>query len=317
MPDFYYSSLYFVIPATILLVLLFLLRWLLKRTEKKRYIDIIDDDYDAAVPTTTPHTRPQKKARETRKRSVRSRFSIIRRITTIGMIAIIGIIAIFPMLNNIPAALLSVIIASSGVLIGIASRPFIENLIAGVVITFSRHLRIGDTVQIDEHYGTIEDITLIYTVIKSWDWRRYIVPNSHMLAKEFVSLSLNDTFRWAYVEFWVEPAADLELIRHEAVAMAAKCDHFSPREDPSFWIMQLDKEGTCCWLAAWADSPGEAWMLSSEMRTGLARMLHVRSIKRHQFNVENSGTPGSFPPPHYRDNTDSKRFNHQERDGVF
>jgi hypothetical protein len=99
--------------------------------------------------------------------------------------------------------------------------------------------------------------------------------------------------------------------------MAAKCDHFSPREDPSFWIMQLDKEGTCCWLAAWADSPGEAWMLSSEMRTGLARMLHVRSIKRHQFNVENSGTPGSFPPPHYRDNTDSKRFNHQERDGVF
>jgi small-conductance mechanosensitive channel len=317
MPEIDYSSLFFVIPAVILLVLLFLLRWMLKRTEKKRYIDIIEDDYDAAVPTTTPHTRPQKKARETRKRSVRSRFSIIRRITTIGMIAIIGIIAIFPMLDHIPAALFSVIIASSGVLIGIASRPFIENLIAGVVITFSRHLRIGDTVQIDEHYGTIEDITLIYTVIKSWDWRRYIVPNSHMLAKEFVSLSLNDTFRWAYVEFWVEPAADLEQIKEEAVKMAAACEHFSPREDPSFWVMQLDKEGTCCWLAAWADSPGEAWMLSSEMRTGLAKQLHVRRIKRHQFNVENSATPGNFPPPLHERKSGPDNLNATEREAAF
>lgn len=257
MPEINFTSTNFMLAAVVLLlVILVLLRWMLRRTEKKRYVDIQEDEYDNAVPTTTPHSRPQKKARETRKRSVRSRFSIIRRMTTFAIIAIIGIIAIFPMLNNIPAALLSVIIASSGVLIGIAARPFIENLIAGIVITFSRHLRIGDTVQIDEHYGTIEDITLIYTVIKSWDWRRYIVPNSHMLAKEFVSLSLNDTFRWTYVEFWVEPAADLELIKDETVKMAAECEHFSPREDPSFWVMQLDKEGTCCWLAAWADSPG-------------------------------------------------------------
>lgn len=264
-----------------------------------------------------PPSPTREKARETRKRSVRSRFTIIRRITTIGMIAIIGIIAIFPMLDHIPAALFSVVIASSGVLIGIAARPFIENLIAGVVITFSRHLRIGDTVQIDDHYGTIEDITLIYTVIKSWDWRRYIVPNSHMLAKEFVSLSLNDTFRWAYAEFWVEPAADLELVRQEAVAMAAECEHFSPREDPSFWVMQLDKEGSCCWLAAWADSPGEAWMLSSEMRTGVAKMLHVRSIKRHQFNVENSDASGKFAPPHYQHGTEPRKVNIMERDGVL
>jgi hypothetical protein len=138
-----------------------------------------------------------------------------------------------------------------------------------------------------------------------------------MLAKEFVSLSLNDTFRWAYVEFWVEPAADLEQIKEEAVKMAAECEHFSPREDPSFWVMQLDKEGTCCWLAAWADSPGEAWMLSSEMRTGLAKQLHVRSIRRHQFNVENSVSAGGFPPAHYRQSAEHAEVNPMERDAVF
>lgn len=275
--------------------LLFSLRWLLRKTERKRHSAIREADYPAAVPTSSPHERPHKKAQEVRRKSVTFRFTIIRHLLTLTIALIVVFAASFPFLDRIPAALFSLLIASSGVIVGIAARPFIENVIAGIVITFSRHLRIGDTVQIDEHYGTIEDITPIYTIVKSWDWRRYVIPNAHMLSKEFTSLTLGDSYRWAYVEFWVAPDADLAEVKARAIRLASECENFAPHEDPSFWVMGLEKEGIRCWLAAWADSPGDAWLLTSEMRTRLAEQLKILKISPHRFQV--ALTPGKLETP--------------------
>lgn len=276
------------------LAFLFVLRWLLKRYEKKNQKSVNQDSYPDAVPTSSPYDDPTQMAQDTRRKSLRFRFSIIRHLLTLAIIFIALGAVLVPQLHHIPATLLSVLIASSGIIVGIAARPFIENLIAGIVITFSQHLRIGDTVQIDQYYGTIEDITPIYTVIKSWDWRRYVIPNADMLAKEFVSLTLKDSYRWMHVVFWVAPQADLSRLETAAVEMARQCPHFVDHEDPSFWVMEIEKEATQIWLAAWADTPGDAWMLASEMRTGLAKLFQEMGIDRHSYRIDFQ-PPGSAP----------------------
>ncbi|HKJ04226.1 MAG TPA: mechanosensitive ion channel domain-containing protein [Geopsychrobacteraceae bacterium] len=269
--------------------LLFLLHWLLKRIEKKRHVAIKQDDYMHAVPTSSPLEKPLRDAQRTRTQSVNFRFSIIRHAITMFIFLLVVFAVGISFLDRIPATLLSLFVASFGVVLGIAARPFIENLIAGIVITFSRHLRIGDTVDIDKHYGTIEDITPIYTIVKGWDWRRYVIPNADMLSKEFVSLTLGDNYRWSYVEFWVALDTDIAEFKAHAIRIASECPHFSPHEDPSFWVMGMEKEGVRCWLAAWADTPGDAWMLASEMRTGLAEQLRLLKISPHRYHVDFSG----------------------------
>jgi len=113
-----------------------------------------------------------------------------------------------------------------------------------------------------------------------------VIPNAHMLSKEFTSLTLGDSYRWAYVEFWVAPDADVGIVSKKATQAARKCANFVPYEDPSFWVMSLEKEGIRCWLAAWADSPGEAWELASEMRTRLAEQLKILRITPHRYQFE-------------------------------
>lgn len=292
----YSQLLYITLLVMIALGLLILLRGLLKRVEKKRHAAIKQDDYLHAVPTSSSHEKPLRDMQKTRTRSVNFRFSIIRHATTMLILLLVVFAVGIPFLDRIPATLLSLFVASSGVVIGIAARPFIENLIAGIVITFSRHLRIGDTVDIDQNYGTIEDITPIYTIVKGWDWRRYVIPNADMLSKEFISLTLGDNYRWSYVEFWVAPDADLAEVKGHAIRIGRECPHFSPHEDPSFWVMGLEKEGTRCWLAAWADSPGDAWMLASEMRTGLAEQLRTLKISPHRYHVDFCGDPAGRAP---------------------
>ena len=286
----YSLSLYIILLVFTGLGLLIFLRWLLKKIEQKRQVAIKSDDYLDAVPTSTPDEKPLSEVKKTRAKSVNFRFSIIRHTITLLIILFVGFAIGIPFLDRIPATLLSLFVASAGVVVGIAARPFIENLIAGIVITFSRHLRIGDTVDIDQNYGTIEDITPIYTILKGWDWRRYVIPNSDMLSKEFISLTLGDNYRWSYIEFWVAPDTDLAEISAHAIQVASQCPHFSPHEDPRFWVMGLEKEGIRCWLAAWADSPGDAWMLASEMRTGVAEQLRILKISPHSYQVNVAGS---------------------------
>jgi small-conductance mechanosensitive channel len=188
----------------------------------------------------------------------------------------------------------SLLVAVAAVVTGIAARPVLENLIAGVIISFAQPIRIGDTVLIDGYFGTIENISLTHTTLKVWDWRRYMVPNHHMLGKEFVNYSIVDRYQWAYVEFWVAPQTDLDAVRDIATKAARSSRHFADYEEPRFWVMEMGKEGVRCWIAAWANTPSAAWQLGHDIRTELARRFAEAAIRTHSY--QHHWDVGSMPP---------------------
>ncbi len=238
-----------------------------------------------AIKTTTPIDAPVNAAKEVAIESVENRFSIIQKLSFFLIVTVWLIALIFPFLNSIPATFVSILVTASAVVIGIAARPFIENLISGIVITYSRLIRIGDTVIIDNKYGTIEDITITHTVVKMWDWRRYVIPNERMLAKEIINYTINDAYQWVHVEFVVAYDSDLEIIKELAMDAASGSNHFADYEEPSFWIMDMEEKGYKCWIAAWADSPIDAWELGNDIRTELIRKFKSNGIKTHKFEL--------------------------------
>ncbi len=255
-------------------------------TEKNRKARIRKLKRFTAVKTSSPVDTPEKDAREAAIESVQNRYSIIRKVTFFSIVLIWVTALAYPLLEGIPSTFVSVLVASSGIIIGLAARPFIENLISGIVLSFSKIARIGDTVLIDDKYGTIEDISMTHTVIKIWNWRRYIVPNSTMLAKEIVSCTINDSYQWSHVEFSVSYETDLDLLKELAINAASKSKYFADYEEPSFWIMDMQEKSYKCWIAAWADTPGEAWELKNDIRTKLISDFRLNGIKAHKFEFD-------------------------------
>lgn len=237
--------------------------------------------------TSTPSDSPIVDARETAVDSIETRFSIIRRLFFISIVTIWLVALIFPFLNKIPATFVSISVAASGIMVGIAARPFLENLISGIVISFARPVRIGDTVIIDDKYGSVEDITITHTVVKIWNWRRYIIPNSRMLSKEIINCTINDAYQWAHVEFFVAYDNDLDLVKQLAIDVSSKSKFFADYEDPKFWVMDMQKDGYKCWIAAWSDSPIDAWELGNDIRTELIKQFRTNGIKTHKFELGN------------------------------
>ena len=270
---------YFAIVTIIALLLLLIIPMLIHRREEMKLQRIKRLKRFSPIKTKAPGFGQTKKARDAAVESVGGRFSIIRKIAT-GAVAAVWFIAVaFPFLGMVPRTMISVVISAVGVVVGIAARPFIENNIAGIIISFSKLFRIGDTVAIDDYYGTIEDITMTHSVVKLWDWRRYVIPNSKMLAKEVVNYSLHDPYVWAHVEFWVSWKADLGTVERIALELAGELMAETAHEQPRFWVMAMEQQAVKCWITAWTASPDEAWTFRAQLRSRLTVRLQQEGIK--------------------------------------
>jgi small-conductance mechanosensitive channel len=73
----------------------------------------------------------------------------------------------------------------AGLVAGLAARPVLSNLIAGVQIAMTQPIRLEDAVIVENEWGWVEEITATYVVIRLWDWRRLIVPLSYFIEKPF------------------------------------------------------------------------------------------------------------------------------------
>lgn len=215
-----------------------------------------------------------------------SHISITRR-TLLILFLIAGIcVAAIPYLASTAPAVLPVLLAAVSVVLGIAAKPIIENITCGLVLSFGKLARIGDTVLIDNEYGFIEDLTLTHCVVRRWDSLRYVVPNSSMMTKEFVNYSLNDNNRWVHVEFWVDYSADLQLVENIAVSAPLGSPYHSDRDNkPRFWIADTERNAVKCMVVAWATWPSDGWALSLDIRKALVKKLQEHNITTHSHRI--------------------------------
>ncbi|SIO15409.1 mechanosensitive ion channel family protein [Halodesulfovibrio marinisediminis] len=265
------------------------------KTESQRQQRISSLSHFQAKTTDSPVDRPNRRARKKALESIESRFSIIRRISLFALIIIWVLALIFPYIGSIPATYISVFAASVGVVVGIMARPLIENTIAGMVISFSQPFRVNDTVIVDGHYGTIEDITTIHTVLKLWNWKRVIFPNSLMLSQKIINYTKTDLYQWVYIEFMVSYDCDLDRIERLVKREVVNCNHFADYEDPRFWVIGMEERSFKCWVVAWANNPPAAWELGHEVRSKIIKTFRKNNIhaSKVEFSLsqDNEGQP--------------------------
>lgn len=256
------------------------------RSKRVRKLDNFD-----SIETSAPAEYGQLGEIDAAVENIENRFSIIGKITFFLILIIWGVALAFPFLNSIPAALISVLVAVLSVVLGIAARPLIENIIAGMVMSFSKAVRVGDTVIIDDHYGTVEDISLNHTIIKLWNWKRLIIPSSKMLSKEVLSLTYHDSYIWVHISFYVSYDTSLEHVKQMAIEAVQESKNFVSQEPPGFWVMEMEKDAYQCWIAGWTNSATKAWNLASDIRTGIAIKFQSNAIRAQRFTVDMSPQP--------------------------
>ena len=102
---------------------------------------------------------------------------------------------------------------AAGIIVGLAARPLLSNLIAGVQIAITQPIRIEDAVIIENEWGWVEDIASTYVVIRLWDWRRMVVPLSYFIEKPFQNWTRDTASLIGVIALHVDYRADVPRIR--------------------------------------------------------------------------------------------------------
>jgi small-conductance mechanosensitive channel len=159
---------------------------------------------------------------------------------------------------------------AAGLVVGLAARPLLTNLFAGIQIAISQPIRIGDAVIVENEWGEVEEITGTYVVIKIWDWRRLVVPLSYFLEKPFQNWTRQSTDLIGTVLLWVDYTVPVEPIRTKLEEIA----HSSKLWDGqvvNLQVVDTSERAVQLRILVSARTANDAWDLRCEVREKLQR----------------------------------------------
>ncbi|MFD4632231.1 mechanosensitive ion channel family protein [Streptomyces sp. NPDC058284] len=166
-----------------------------------------------------------------RVRRVRTQVTLIQRVVT----AIVGVVAVAAMLLTFPAmqAAGASLLASAGILgivAGVAAQSTLGNLFAGLQIAFGDMVRLGDTVVVDGEWGTVDEITLTFLTVRTWDERRITMPVSYFTSKPFENWSRGSSEMTGTVFFQLDHSAPINLMREKLHDVLRDCAAWDGRD---------------------------------------------------------------------------------------
>ncbi|MFF7880307.1 mechanosensitive ion channel family protein [Streptomyces sp. NPDC020794] len=166
-----------------------------------------------------------------RVRRVRTQVTLIQRVVS----AIVAVVAVASMLLTFPAmrAAGASLLASAGILgivAGVAAQSTLANLFAGLQIAFGDMVRLGDTVVVDGEWGTVEEITLTFLTVRTWDERRITMPVSYFTSKPFENWSRGTPQMTGIVFFHVDHSAPVEAMREQLRDILRECPAWDGRD---------------------------------------------------------------------------------------
>ncbi|MFP4218452.1 MAG: mechanosensitive ion channel family protein [Salinarchaeum sp.] len=166
---------------------------------------------------------------------------------------------------------LATIAAAATLAIGFAMQDVIKNFVAGVFVFIEEPFRIGDWIEWDDHAGTVEDISLRVTRVRTFDNELLTVPNAQLtdgviknpVAKD--QLRVKITFGIGYDDD-IDEATDIileEAQAHEGILADPK---------PSVRVTELGDSAVGLQSRIWIDDPSRSDVVG-------IRSAYVQAVK--------------------------------------
>ncbi len=175
----------------------------------------------------------------------------------------------------------------AGLVAGLAARPVLSNLFAGVQLAMTQPIRIDDSVVVENEWGWIEEITATYVVIRLWDLRRLIVPLTYFIEKPFQNWTRDSSAILGSAFLYVDYRAPVDKIRDKLADVVKQSKNWNGKV---VGLQVTDaKERTIelrCLMSA--NSAGQAFDLRCEVREQLIDFLqreHPEALPRERSEI--------------------------------
>lgn len=160
----------------------------------------------------------------------------------------------------------------AGLIAGLAARPVLTNLFAGIQIALTQPIRIGDNVNLENESGTIEEITSTYVVVRLWDLRRLVLPIAYFIEKPFQNLSRESTETLGTVLIHADYGVPVARVREKLLEIVRASPHWDGKTVKLEMVEATDRAVQLRALVSSA-TPAANWELRCDIRERLVAFL--------------------------------------------
>lgn len=141
----------------------------------------------------------------------------------------------------------------SSVAIGFAFKDILQNMLAGILILLRQPFEVGDQIVSGGHEGTVEKIETRATMIKTYDGRRVVIPNSDIYTDSVIVNTAFETRRSEY-DIGIGCNDDWDLARKIIEKTCASIDGVEAEPAPETIPIELGDSANLVRLRWWTKS---------------------------------------------------------------
>ena len=195
-----------------------------------------------------------------------------------------------------------------GVLFSLGSTSAVANVVAGVILTYTRGFRVGDWVKIGDNMGEVTSQTMLATHVKTIKNEEIILPNSVVLSSYVTNYSLlaKNEGLILYASVTIGYDVPWRKIHDLLIEAALKTKHVLHKPAPFVLQNALEDSYVQYEINAYTDQPLQMVYTYSELRANIqdcfyAAGVEIMSPVYHALRDGNkTAIPGEFLPANYR-----------------
>ena len=158
-------------------------------------------------------------------------------------------------------------------------QTIINNFVSGLILLFERLIKVGDTIQINEHTGSLREVGLRASVLRKVDGSDVIVPNSMLVAEQVVNWTMSDTKRRIDIPVGVAYGTDPKIVQDILYKIATSKPDILVEPAPRVLFSNLGASSIDFELRVWVDDPDKLISLRSELVTDTYNALNEAGIE--------------------------------------
>ena len=154
---------------------------------------------------------------------------------------------------GITATSFAAVLGAAGIAVGLAFQGTLSNFAAGLMLLLFRPFRVGDTIKVGAHSGTVRELELFSTVLVTGDNRRVVLPNSALSNQPLENVTYYPTRRAeVLIPFPMRARAEAVLPLLIERARALPQVHAEPAADARIQDFQNQRMNVL--VGAWCDT---------------------------------------------------------------
>lgn len=168
------------------------------------------------------------------------------------------------------------VIGAAGLAIGLALQGSLANFAAGFLLILFRPFKVGDYIEGAGVAGTVEEIQVFVTKLKTPDNKAVIIPNAKLTGDNIINYSAKETRRLDLV-FGVAYDADLLKVRKIIDEMLSKDERILKDPAPTIGVLELADSSVNFAVRPWVKT-GDYWDVYFALTEGVKKRFDAEGI---------------------------------------